>query len=93
MKKWIFDDIRKIKDECLYANNEKTLKECIKDYNKRLRDEIDPELYVRYILWQIDIYVDVYLIIVTAKNVYPQLDDEQIRGWLNQYKEERHQFV
>ena len=93
MGKWIFEDIRTIKDECLYANNGKTLKECIKDYNKRLRDEIDPELYVRYMLWQTDIYVDVYSIIVAMENVYPQLEDEQIRGWLNKYKEERHQFV
>lgn len=93
MAKWIFEDIQKIKDECLYGNKTQTLKERIKEYNKRLREEIDPELYVKYVLWQCDIYVDVYSIIVAAENVYPQLEDEQIVSWLNNNKEEHHQFV
>lgn len=92
MGKWIFEDIQTIKDECLY-NKTKTLKECIKDYNKRLREEIEPEIYVKYMLWQCDIYVDVYSIIVASKIIYPQLKDEQIVKWLNDNKEAHHQYI
>lgn len=92
MGKWIFEDIQKLKNECLYDKT-KTFKQCLREYNKRVRESIQPEVYVKFMIWQCDIYVDVYSIIVAAENVYPQLEDEQIRGWLDKYKEEHHQFV
>ena len=91
MGKWIFEDIQKLKNECLYDKT-KTFKQCLREYRKRVRESIQPEVFVKFMIWQCDIYVDVYSMIIAAENVYPHLEDEQIRKWIDENKEE-HQIL
>ena len=90
MEKWI-QDILDVKESTLYATDG-TSKQKIKAYNKKLRETISPENYVRYIIFQQDIYLDVFNVMIAAQNVYPNLEYTQIHEWIKKYKEP-HQIV
>ena len=95
MGKWIFQDIKDTKDSVLYENMRqgKTMKESISLYNAALRERVIPETYVRYMMWQCDIYIDSAMIIVSAQNVYPELSEKQITEWIMKHKEAHHFVV
>ena len=88
MAKWIFQDIQDIKDNVLMRNikNGLSIHESTKLYNEALRQNIDAELYVRYVLNQFDVYVDAELVRVTAQHVYPHLTDNDVYEMINKYK-------
>jgi hypothetical protein len=90
MGKWIFQDIKDIHDEVFNSQKGESIGEKIVRYNKRLREKISPEIYVRYCIWQCDIYVDVFSIIVATQNVYPNVTKAQIECWIEQHKEQHH---
>ena len=89
---WIFQPIRDIKQGVLYKKMEegKSIEESTALYNEQLRRKVEPELYVRYQMWQCDIYVDVTMIQVTTKHVYPNVTDEQVAAWIDKHKEPHH---
>ena len=86
----IFQPILDCKQRALYAYPVAPIKERIGEYNRQLRMCVKPELYVRYCIHQCDIYVDATMIIVATKNVYPELKEEDIYGWILKYKEPHH---
>lgn len=92
MGKWIFEDIQKIRDVVLYGNTSRPLEERIADYNDWLRRCVKPELYVKYIIWQHDVYVDLFNVIVATKNVYHDVSENQVAEWVKKNKEE-HQMI
>ena len=87
---WIFQQIKDIKDDVLYGNmsSGKSTAESIRLYNEALRRKVRPELYVRYCIWQCDVYVDVPMIQVATCNVYPDVSHDQVAAWCEQHKEE-----
>lgn len=87
---WIFQPIKDCKERALYAYPTAPIKERIDEYNRQLRKCVEPELYVRYCIYQCDIYVDTTMIIVATQNVYPDLSAETIYGWIDKYKEPHH---
>ena len=88
-ERWIFQDIRDIKDEYLYGKSG-ALKNKLPAYNQALRERVSPELYVRFMIWQCDVYVDLFSIQVATTNVYPQVTNEQVAEWVDMYKSEHH---
>lgn len=95
MAKWIFQEIEDIKKNILYVGNniDKTFNECRKEYHEVLRKKISPELYVRYLIYSYDIKVDVYMVIVMMREVYPNISEEQVSDWIEKYKEPHHILV
>lgn len=77
MKEWKFQKIQDIKDSVL-NHDVKNLKE----YNKALCDNIEPKLYVEYLVWHFDINVDLDMVKVCAQNVYQNLCDDDIERWV-----------
>lgn len=92
---WIFQKIVDIKNVELYGGMRSglSLSEATKNYNETLRKNVDAETYVRYCLYQCDIYVDVTCIQVAAKNVYRNITDKQVVTWLNKHKKKHHILI
>lgn len=92
MTNWIFQDIKDIKKNVLYANMSKgkTLAQSTSLYNEALRENVKPETYVRYLMWQADIYVDVEMIRVVTQHIYPEITTAQIDAWVVKHKEPHH---
>lgn len=90
--KWLFQDIADLKSKCIYGKRGPA------DYNKRLeafhkalRKNIGPEKYVRYLLCQCDIYVDVSYILVNAEWVYGKYATaDKVMGWISKHAEPHH---
>lgn len=94
-EKWIFQDIEDLKEKYLYDERLAETPYCdrIAKYNAALRENIEPQLYVRYILWQHDIIVDLEMIEIVANNVYPQLTRQQIDEWVFKFRDAKHLIV
>lgn len=89
----IFQPILDCKQRALYAYPTAPIKERISEYNRQLRESVEPELYVRYCINQCDIYVDTYMIIVATQNVYPDVSAETIYDWIDKHKEKHHYLI
>ena len=87
---WIFQPIKDCKQRAIYDHPEAPVWERTREYNRQLRENVEPELYVRYCIWQCDIYVDTTMIIVATQNVYPDVSAATIMGWIDKHKEEHH---
>lgn len=95
MSKWIFQDITDFQDEMYReskANPDKAFWVFNEAYKKKLRDNVDPEIYTRYQIWRCDIYVDVAQIIYDVCEVYPDVTKEQVLNWIVKYKADHHEL-
>lgn len=92
MSKWIFQDIKDLQKQYLYARQGPAdLKKRSAAYEKALREKVAPEIYVRYLLWTFDIYVDVAFILIRANDIYGQsATPEIVWSWIEKHKEPHH---
>ncbi len=92
MSRWIFQDIKDLQSKYLYAKQGPAdLDKRSAAYNKALREKIDPEIYVRYLIWTFDIYIDVAFILIKACDVYGKaVTPKIVSEWIEKHKEPHH---
>lgn len=91
---WIFKPIEDIKKE-VFDELESTLSmRCkIGKYNQRLKEKVDWTLFVRYCIYQCDVYVDVFSIVVCTQHIYgEQLGEKEITDYVKK-NIEKHQIL
>lgn len=97
MKKWIFQCIKDLEDEMYRDANENhdgwVIGKPIRQFHAKLRKNIDPELYTRYLLCHCDIYVDVAKIAYEVCEIYPNVTKRQVCEWLMKHKSEHHDLL
>lgn len=72
MGKWIFQDIENISIEYYDKAKKIGLEPAWQWFNSELRAKIDPEIYLQYLVWQFDIYIDMAQIYYRFIEVYPE---------------------
>lgn len=86
----IFKPILDLKSKILYRDSATDIRVRIAEYNAALRKNVSPKLFVRYCISQCDIYVDMTMITVATRNVYPDVAVKAVRSWILKYKEPHH---
>lgn len=89
---WIFKPIEDIKKE-VFDELESTLSmQCkIGKYNQLMKERVDWTLYVRYCIYQCDVYVDVFSIVVCTQHIYgEQISEREITDCIEKNIEKHH---
>ena len=82
MKNEEFKAIIACKERAIHANPAMPIHERTAEYNRQLRENVSPELYVRYCCHQCGKHIDPDMIIVATQHVYHDVSEDAIYGWI-----------